>query len=259
MTDRIAQASKTIKDALERPPTQLPLRRHRDDNYWDEVTVLADDVVLHGGVVPRFKTSGLSGNEWRTRAQLVVGVFGESVVDRSFRDLNTLLTHAPGFIYADRGLRSKLDSVPERGVSLIVKRKSITLFESDDFRTFGDAVMGMFWSLVVASEQSSVWHNLTNDEELARCQQVGCAERPVNTYRLKKLMEGQDRRCFLEPAYDFVGQYVWYCARHTLRGDCGFEDADSNLELVSGNGVARAREEDESPSVLGGVVEVKLP
>ena len=48
-------------------------------------------------------------------------------------------------------------------------------------------------------------------------------------------------------------------SRHTTRGDCGLEDADKNLELVEGSGVARQREDDESPSGLAAPIHVTLP
>lgn len=251
MTDRMER----LKEALEKPLAKMPLRRHHDDNYWDEIIVYGGQVTLHGTTVYRYKTSGLSGDEWRTRAQLVVKQAGAVVVEFDFRDLNTLMTHAPGFLYAESRLNFLVGPT-----KLVVKRKGVTLCERD-FPNFGVAAMGMLWHVVTADEgmRGVEWHHLTDEQERERCQQVGCAEPPVNTYRLKKLMEGQDRRCFLEPQYDFTGRYVWYCGRHTTRGDCGFEDADSNMELVEGSGYASARAEDESPSVLGGVVAVKLP
>ena len=253
-TKAIDRIGETIKEAFARPP-RMPLRRHRDDCYWDEVLVLAGPVVLHGFIMPRYKTSGLSGDEWRIRAQLVVKVDDTSIVDRSFHDMNGLLTHAPGFIYAERSAWQPVDQ--KHPAKLVVKRKGIPICERD-FPSFGEAAMGMLWHVVTANEGTAgvEWHHLTDDEERARCQQVGCGDLAVNFYRLKRLMYGNSRRCFLEPEYDFEGQYVWYCARHTTRGDCGLEDADDNLELVAGNGVAREHEVDESPSVAGGVVRV---
>ena len=68
MTDR----TERLKEALEKPLAKLPLRRHHDDNYWDEIIVYGGQVTLHGTTVYRYKTSGLSGDEWRTSARLVV-------------------------------------------------------------------------------------------------------------------------------------------------------------------------------------------
>jgi hypothetical protein len=249
------QVGEKLKTAMEAPTPKRPLRRHRDDNYWDEIVILSGQVVLRGHIVPRYKTSGLSGDEWRISAHLVVKLRGEPAVEQRFHKMNDLLTHGPGFLFAVPELRNWLDSA-----KLVVKRKGIALCERD-FATFGEAAMGMFWNVITANEgtRGVEWHHLTDEQERGLCQQVGCAELPVNVYRLKKLMEGNDRRCFMEPEYDFVGRYVWYCARHTERGDCGIEDADDNLELVEGNGVPRVVESDESPAAFGGVTHIKLP
>lgn len=254
-TEAVQRLGETLKSALETKPPKRPLRRHHDDKYWDEIIILAGPVVLRGSIVPRYKTSGMSGDEWRISAHLVVKLGGVEVVERVFHDMNGLLTHAPGFIYAERRLLAVTDAA-----KLVVKRKGIVLCERE-FPTFGDAAMGMFWHVITANEGTKgvEWHHLTNAEECERCQQVGCSEPPKNVYRLKKIMESNSERCFVEPAYDFVGQYVWYCSRHTERGDCGFEDADENMELVGGSGVPVVRPEDESPSVMGGVINVKLP
>jgi hypothetical protein len=258
MTDpvqAVQRIGETLKAAMEKGPAKYPLRRHHDDKYWDEVVILAGQIVLRGSVVPRYKTSGMSGDEWRISTQLVVKLAGTVIVERGFHDMNGLMTHAPGFIYAER----RLFDVPGEA-KLVVKRKRIVLCERL-FPSFGEAAMGIFWHVITANEgtRDVKWNHLSDVEERGLCQQVGCAEPPVNLYRLKKLMYGNSRRCFLEPEYDFEDRFVWYCARHTTRGDCGFEDAAENMELVEGHGVPRTHEEDESPSVLGGVVEVTLP
>jgi hypothetical protein len=251
MTDHTARVEK-LKDALETPPAKMPLRRHHDDNYWDEVIVDAGPVVLHGSIVPRYKTSGLSGDEWRISARLGVTMAGRVEVEHWFHRMNDLLMHAPGFVYAERRLLGFPDAA-----TMIVRRKTITLCKRS-FPTFGDAAMGLFWHVITANEGTAgvEWHHLSDAEELEHCQQVGCAEAPVNFYRLKTIDAAPG--CGIMK-YDREGQYTWYCARHTRRGDCGLEDADANMVLVRGNGLAREHAADESPSAFGGVVEVKLP
>ena len=258
MTDEaINNIGKALNDAFEKP-SRMPLRRHKDDDYWDEMTVDTKHVHLRAFVVPRYKTSGLSGDEWRVSAKLEVrrDGFKEPLVERGFGRMHKdLAAYAPHFIY-----QGAAHVLGETDAVLVVKRKGIVLTEQR-FPYFGDAAMGLGWHIMIANEGAPgvPYHHLTDEEERAHCQQVGCAEPPVNVFRYKKLMEGHDRRCFLEPAYDFVGQFTWYCARHTTRGDCGFEDADENLILVDGNGVARQHAADESPSVLGGIVHVDIP
>lgn len=244
---RLNHLAETLRTGLtKRDP--MPLRRHKDDSYWDELIILSGPVVLHGTMVPRYKTSGLSGDEWRVHAQLVVKRAGNVVVNRGFHRMNDLLTHAPGFVYAERD--RLLDRQDE--ARLVFKRKGHSLTEQA-FPTFGDAAMGVYWHGIVANEgtRDAPWNHLSDEQERGHCQQVGCAAPPKNFYRLKKILYGDHSPdTFLVPKYDFEGQYVWYCARHTRRGDCGYEDADANLELVKGGGVARQHEEDESPSGL---------
>ena len=232
---------------------KMPLRRHRDDDYYDEITIDTRTVHLRASIVPRFKTSGLSGDEWRTSAVLKLLRDGtkDSILERRFGRMHKdLAAYSPHFIY-----QSAFHLFGERDAIFVTKRKGVVLTEQK-FMFFGDAAMGMGWHIVTANEGAPGvdYHHLTNEEERARCQQVGCAEPPVNVYQYKKLMYGEDRRCFMEPQYDFEGQFTWYCRRHTTRGDCGFEDADENLVLVEGDGKADIREDDESPSVFGGII-----
>jgi len=256
--DRVERIGQTLKTAMGQRDA-MPLRRHRDDDYWDEVAIDAGTVHLRAFVVPRYKTSGLSGDEWRISAILEVKRDGHDgpLVRQSFGRMHRdLAAYGPHFIYQRAAcLLGKPNAV------LVAKRKGVILTERK-FRTFGDAAMGMGWHIVTANEgeKDVPWHHLTSEEERARCQQVGCSAPPVNVYRLKKILYGDHPPdTFLVPKYDFEGQYVWYCARHTTRGNCGYEDADANLELVQGNGVPRSHADDESPSGFGGVIDVTSP
>ena len=245
-----------IKAALEQKPSKMPLHRHHDDDYVDEVYLSANGARLRTCIKPRYKTSGLSGNEWRIRAVLDVfkGAAEEPFFSRSFHSMRRLFEYAPKFIYSD--CRDVLDCST---ASLIVRRKGVTLFQQW-FPTFGEPAIGLGWYITIANEgtEGVEWHHLTDAEEREHCQQVGCGDPPVNFYHLKKLQAGNNS-LMIEPEYDFIGQYTWYCARHTERGDCGLEDADDNMELVSGTGVPLVRLEDESPSGFAGAIEVKLP
>ena len=261
MTDP-TEAAKSIgarlKGALEQPTPARPLRRHRDDDYWDEVVILAGTTTLRGSIVPRYKTSGLSGDEWRVSARLVVKEYGRTILDQPFHRMSQLLTHAPGFIYV---WRHSLQQGTGPTATLVAKRKGHVLCEIAS-PNFMDAAMGMYRSIIRANEgmEGVLWRHVTDAEERAHCQQVGCADEPVNVYRLKKILYGEDtERAFLPPQYDFEGQYTWYCPRHATRGDCGIEDADGNLELVEGDGRPRPVKEDESPSVTAPPIRVRLP
>jgi len=263
MTDRrVDKIAETLKGTLSAPPEKMPLRRHADDDYVDRITVQASTGAhFHAFVRPRYKTSGLSGDEWRVSAHFEVRKHptSEPVLARGFSRMGArsagLVHYAAGHVY--EGAPELLSSPSAR---LTAYRKGHILVEQL-LPTFGSAVVGLAWHLVTANEGSSgaEWHHLTSEQELAHCQQVGCSDAPANFYRLKKINEAQGSggSAMVEPPYDFVGQYTWYCARHTTRGDCGLEDADANLVLVKGDGVARPHGVDESPSGFAGTIEIK--
>lgn len=259
MPDQLAQVGETIKSALEAPRAKYPLRRHHDDDYWDQIEITTGLVRLSTTVVPRYKTSGLSGDQWRISVSLkVIHQRDGSVLHaRSYHRMRDLFTYGPHHLYAN--CRVLLD---QPAASFVAYRKGVELMRQE-FPTFGDAAIGMGWHIVASNEGcapgAAAWHHLTDEEERARCQQVGCSDAPVNLYHLKQIDEGKSGGMLVTPAYDFVGQYVWYCGRHTQRGDCGFEDSDKNLELVEGAGVARPHAGDESESALAGAIEVSIP
>jgi len=267
MTAPLDRLEATLRGAIRSPPPKMPLRRHADDDYWDRVTVSCPSgPVLTARVKPRYKTSGLSGDEWRIHAVLQVRVREDgpvgidelretpALLERGYSRMHTLLEYAPYHVYAavranrSRRTRALLDR--PRAI-LTAERKGIVLMR-EERPSFGDGVLGMGWHILTANEgrQGVAWRHLTDDEERARCQQVGCADPPVNFYRLKKLQIARGESVLIEPPYDFTGQFAWYCGRHTRRGDCGLEDADRNLELVAGPGTSAPHPADESPAAL---------
>ena len=212
---------------------RMPLRRHHDDDYWDRVTITtADDRARFvASIRPRFKTSGLSGDEWRVRAVAELKDPDEPTVDlvaRSFHRMRDVFGYAPYFVYD--GAFHLLQS---RKARITVERKGIVLM-TEDRPDFGDALIGLGWHVRTANEgrPDVEWHYLTDAEERAHCQQVGCAAPPAVTYHLKKLQVAPSQSVMVAPEYDFTGQYVWYCTEHATRGDAGLEDCDDNLVLV---------------------------
>jgi hypothetical protein len=211
---------------------KLPFRRHHDDDYCDRVTIqAATGANFVAFIRPRWKASGLSGDEWRISAVVEVRrhpaeAFGAT---RTFHRMRKVLEYAPYFAYTKT---PELFSSPR--ATLTVERKGHVLMR-EDRPTFGDALIGLGWHIITANEgrEGVQWNHLTDEQERARCQQVGCLAPPVVTYRLKKLQVAPSERVMVEPEYDFTGQYVWYCEEHRRRGDCGLEDADVNLEEVA--------------------------
>jgi hypothetical protein len=231
---------------------KIQLRRHHDDEYVDEVRIVytgAAPDVLRISLVPRFKTSGLSGDEWRVSARF--DLLGQE--RQGFHDVKAALHYAPAFIW--QHARDRLDKGPVR---LAAFRKGRLLW-SGDFPTFGDAALGMAWHLITASEDQN-WKNLTDAEERELCQQPGCSSKQVRIYKYKRYQISRQERHMAEFEYDFQAGHIWFCERHAHRGDCGLEDADANYE-VEGGGNAEAApvdERDVSPSAFGGAVEIDL-
>jgi len=72
-------------------------RRHHDDDYFDDVyDPRTGRVELRAFMVPRYKTSGLSGDEWRVHAQLNVNA---GQVSRGFSSMKGLMANASHFIW----------------------------------------------------------------------------------------------------------------------------------------------------------------
>ncbi len=235
-----------------RSEEKIRLCRHRDDEYWDEVTIHAP---LHEGrsaglgvhVIPRYKTSGLSGDEWRISARITLSNRKGTFFERDFGKMSWAMNYAPHFVWTEA---KELLNIPE--ATLVVSRKGRTLWHSR-FNTFADAALCMAWHIVVANEQSPNWHHLTDEEERAHCQQPGCEDPPECLYRLKKIQYGHSRCTFMDPVNDFDERHRWFCARHAERGNCGLEDNDKNYDVIIAVDPKRDPR-DVRRSILGGVI-----
>lgn len=71
-------------------------KRHDDDEWYDEIRI---------SVVPRYKTSGLSGDEWRVSAKLEVFRKGVLLKERSFSKMHYAADFLPAVLHemADEG------------------------------------------------------------------------------------------------------------------------------------------------------------
>lgn len=71
-------------------------KRHEDDDWIDEVRITT---------VPRYKTSGMSGDEWRFSACVQLWRKGHLMFERSFSKLHYAIDFLPAIQheYADKG------------------------------------------------------------------------------------------------------------------------------------------------------------
>lgn len=143
-----------------------------DAQAFDEIRIVT---------VPRYKTSGLSGDEWRISARIDFYRKGEKVHESGgLRNVET----AVGFLYAEHAR---------------------------------------------ACDDGAAYFASVKD----RCDQEGCAEQATVLYR-KKLDYCASAHptdpCALFPDRITVRQF---CEKHKRRGDCSFDDADSNYERIA--------------------------
>jgi hypothetical protein len=78
------------------------LERLDGDEWHDEIRI---------STVPRFKTSGLSGDEWRTSAQIEIRRKGRLVYERTYHQIGDAARHLPWLLltYAEPGEAAEID------------------------------------------------------------------------------------------------------------------------------------------------------
>lgn len=235
---------------------------HRDDHWIDEIRLLGVDMAPHLRLVTKFryKTSGLSGDEWRTSTiwqctpSVATQMHGELEEDKD-----------GGWLSFDGGYSGKLDvgcaalypgiwsSQPDlhtlRITAMDFCRKGRVLYRS----TYDDKPMPLLvvaghlpWAFVKASDEplgtDGAWEDMRH-----LCFQPGCALLACSTYRLKHLYNRDGkaeaavaRRYTLGNPVREVSLIRRFCHLHLRRGDCGLEDADNNYQVIDGPGTQEA-------------------
>lgn len=80
----------------------MNIKRHEDDDIFDDVRIR---------LVPRYKTSGLSGDEWRVSAILEMRRKGTVIYTRGYRNVETAAAHLPWLLQTVLELGD--DEIPE--------------------------------------------------------------------------------------------------------------------------------------------------
>ena len=165
-----------------------------DSQPFDEVRITT---------VPRYKTSDLSGDEWRISSKIELMRKGKVVHEQSMGRMESAVNS-----------------------------------------------LGYIWGQ--AMDEMKGYYNGGED---GKCDQEGCSEIATVFYRVKK--EFCRDNPYKHPAEELNDVIVirQFCKRHSTRGDCAFDDADNNYELIDGS-IVKPRDEDNSPSVFGGVVKL---
>jgi len=223
---------------------------HRDDLWFDEVHLVGSEgPVFRIYTLPRYKTSGLSGDEWRTSAPIEYSHNGKEWTEIDYTlDLKTSSMKLFPGIYSDH---HDLLDVEIHNIEFL--RKGRMLYRSDydgQSQPFRDAAphLPIMWhgGVPAMGKYKEIWADWFD-----WCFQPGCSNKAVSTYQLKF------RWCRQGHKDEPMGKYLRrFCKRHLRRGDCGLEDADANYEIIEGPGPNEAAgwEQDESPSAFGGIV-----
>lgn len=68
---------------------QPSYERHHDDEYFDEIIIRTR---------PRWKTSGMSGDEWRVSASVTIKRKGHTIFETSFNKIRSAAAFLPGIV-----------------------------------------------------------------------------------------------------------------------------------------------------------------
>jgi hypothetical protein len=230
---------------------KLNFQRHRDDQGIDEILICSpvpERVVPHDiaearahaflkiAIVERYKTSGLSGNEWRFSSSL----YAREERRSDWRRISDYgqLQWAPAWFYPEmygdfEAGKWTAEFAARKVGAIAFSWKGLPVWSTSHD---GKAVP----LLVAAGHLPFAWAQAGDQgsdptplKEL--CCQPGCARPLVSIYRLKQ------RYCQAGHKTDPLthgGQVEvrGFCGDHLRRGDCGLDDADDNYEVVSGPG-----------------------
>lgn len=208
--------------------------RHRNDRGFDEVRLVTDPLILRARCFLRYKTSHLSGDEWRFSVGWESSADGGATwepYDTGYLDLGSACAAAYPGLYSSHPKWHQLSCA-------LVEwwRKGKKLYE----QTYDGAARPLLtvaghlpWGHIVAGEGLPRWPSMEFE-----CFQVGCTEIPVSTYVMKLIYcpEGHEGKAvfgFGDNAKPYARRF---CRVHLRRGDCGLDDADDNYEVVSGPG-----------------------
>lgn len=238
--------------------SKLWFTRHPDDDGFDELRLIHSEShlpILFLKTFYRWKTSGLSGDEWRTsvRWQRRGAVEWEDF-DGPYRDLTVACAALYPGIYTSH---PDMHTIPVGSIEFF--RKGRVVYSM----TYGEhsskpmlVVCGHLPRALLTAREQAVPAN-TEPWDRGLCFQPGCQEFAVSTYLLKK------RYCHEGHADEAVSlghrHARRFCRKHLRRGDCGLEDADENYEVLEGPGPkdAQGYQQHESPSVFGGTIPLK--
>jgi hypothetical protein len=223
----------------ERPAEWKPSwSRLRDDRFFDEVrldpvTPGPDAPYLRLVTVLRYKTSGMSGDEWRT-----------SVVWEQSPDAKTWEPYDGGYLNIETGLKAFFP-----GIYTSHRKWWGSLYVGIDFYRKGEllyrATMDGNPAPLLAQAGHAPWAEVHAGENCggmpkgweAKCFQNGCSRDAQAVVMLKQRFDSSGRARSSVQTWSKATPDVEcraFCNAHRRRGDCGLDDADANYLHVSG-------------------------
>ena len=236
--------------------------RHEDDKGIDEVLFCGAlpkthedakaSAFLRLGLCERYKTSGMSGDEWRFSTVLQIRERPEGPwadASSGWRDIEAHAAFLYAELYGDFRAGRKHEWLFRRkvgGIAFAWKGLPVWCATYDGAATDLLVACGHLpGALIMAGVNGAHPH-----EALSQlCCQPGCSALLVSVYRKIK------DYCRWGHASDpYTPQHRGFCAAHLRRGDCGLDDADENYEVVSGPGPDGHEPATSSVSPSGAVV-----
>jgi len=222
-------------------------KQHKDFELFDEIRLeTSDGPLLRCILRPRYKTSDLSGDEWRVSSYWQMQTAdGWDDFDGGYRNIETACIALYSGLYTSHPALHNVEIV---GIDFYSKgnfRKRMT-YEGKSLPLL-DAAGHLPWARIIVGEREPPLLDYDID---SYCFQPGCFEKAVSTYRLNlEYADGHGFKPYNEKRRRF-------CLKHLQRGDCGLEDADDNYDVIEGPGPkdARGYEGDISESAFGGFI-----
>lgn len=229
-------STKTQKDLM----SNLNLKRHPDENWFDKITLQS---TLHGKSAPhiriyqneRYKTSGMSGDEWRFSWR-----HGIYVADEGKEDWCNGAEYSVHAAIAMFGTYPFMSCPPEEKEIFGTPYKASFYhcgheLASRNYATLLEALLTLGRDIVLIPE--SEVKIFDKREELAQqyCSQPGCTNKPISVYQIIKEYDSRG----VEVSERYLSRkplHRHFCAEHLRRGDCGLDDSDANYKVVSGPG-----------------------
>jgi len=223
--------------------------RHRDDLGVDEILFVApvpgtvvpttvDDAERHAvlriALVERYKTSGLSGNEWR----FSVGLYRREDAGAEWELISTEMTLDSmcaalyPSLYGDfQAMKWPHEFFKQKIGAIAFSWKGHPVWSASYEGQATDLMVAaghLPWAWIQAGDRGCDPGPLE-----ALCCQPGCAEPHVSVYRRLK---GYCRAGHADEPRAGSDEVRGFCARHLRRGDSDLDDSDENYAVVSGPG-----------------------